>query len=92
MFTRFSRRGVPRRSRGDTILSEDITVVYEDAATETTKLRYFGTNANKNELYFVYFTGDGTDLHPPDFPNGNESFYISFPIVTDLNPGVTTDD
>ncbi len=77
---------------GDTILSEDISVVYTDAAGETTKIRYFGTNAQQNQLYFVYFTGDGTDLHPPAYPNNNESFYISFPITTDLNPAVASDD
>lgn len=79
---------------GDGNLSEDIVVSYDDtnALNNPFMVRYFSANGDKNELSFVYVTGDGTDLYPPRFPDTDMIAYLMFPIVTDLNPTVTNDD
>ncbi len=79
---------------GDGNLSEDIVVSYDDAnvADDPFMVRYYTSNASKNELTFVYLTGDGTDLYPPRYPDSDMIAYVMFPIVTDLSPTVTNDD
>ncbi|MFC1508338.1 autotransporter-associated beta strand repeat-containing protein [Candidatus Omnitrophota bacterium] len=73
-------------SDGDGNLSDEVSLVYEDA-DNLFGVKYYATNAAKTQMSFVYYSG--TDQA---FPDGDEVINLMFPVETDATPASSTDD